>query len=133
MTDEEALKRSKMAAECGSEYAKFRLGCAYEFGELDVAIDLEAARTCYQKAAGGGGGHAQRRLGTAYEKGELDLAIDLEAALMWLQKAQFRETIFFACSGSVRAAFLLCSKRILKKYLVGPPSSLVVFNKLSAI
>ena len=38
----------------GNEYAQRRLGKAYEFGELTLAIDLEAARMWYHEAAAGG-------------------------------------------------------------------------------
>ena len=39
--------------------AQLRPGKAYEFGELTLAIDLEAARVFYQEAAEGGDGDAQ--------------------------------------------------------------------------
>ena len=65
----EALKCYRQAAEGGNGYAQFRLGKACEFGELTLAIDLEAARTWYQKAAEGGDLDAQFRLGFAYEYG----------------------------------------------------------------
>ncbi len=67
--------------------AQRRLGKAYEFGELTLVIDLDAARTCYQKAAEGGDGDAQRRLFLAYRDGTLGLKTDLEAASMWFKKA----------------------------------------------
>jgi len=57
---------------------------------LDLAIDLDAARTLYQKAAEGGNEYAQRRLGTACEFGELALAIDLDAARTWYHEAAER-------------------------------------------
>ena len=60
---------------------------AYEYGELGQETDLEAALTCYQKAAEGGSGYAQERLGEAYEKSDLGLVTDEEEALKWFQKA----------------------------------------------
>ena len=77
----------KKAAEGGSEYAQRRLGKAYEFGELTLAIDLDAARTWYQKAAEGGETLAQHRLFWASYDGTLGLKTDLEAASMWFKKA----------------------------------------------
>ena len=48
------MKWYKMAADGGYSHAQHRLGMAYEFGELALAIDLEAARTWYHEAAEGG-------------------------------------------------------------------------------
>ena len=64
-----------MAADGGYSYAQWRLRCAFEFGELTLTIDLEAARTSYRKAVHGGHAGAQGRLGKAYENGEQDQAI----------------------------------------------------------
>ena len=50
-------------------------------------IDLEAARTCYQKTAKGGETLAQHRLFWAYRNGTLGLKTDPEAARMWFEKA----------------------------------------------
>ena len=47
------------AAEGGDGDSQSRLAEAYEDGELDLAIDLEAARTWFIKAAEGGYGYAQ--------------------------------------------------------------------------
>ena len=77
----------KKAAEGGNEYAQRRLGTACEFGELTLAIDLDAARTWYQKAAKGGENLAQHRLFWAYYDGTLGLKFDPEAASMWFKKA----------------------------------------------
>ena len=46
------------AARGGHAGAQLRLGEAYEKGELGQEIDLEEARTFYQKAAEGGDGYA---------------------------------------------------------------------------
>ena len=43
--------RLKKAAEGGHAGAQVRLGKACEYGELTLATDLEAARTCYRDAA----------------------------------------------------------------------------------
>ena len=67
-----ALMWFKKAAEGGNIFsrdAQFRLGKANEFGELTLAIDLEAARIWYQEAAEGGYDKAQCRLGFAYVYG----------------------------------------------------------------
>ena len=55
-----------------TRHAQFRLGEAYEFGDLTMAIDFEAAFTWYQKAAEGGDHDAQRRLGWADSEDEED-------------------------------------------------------------
>ena len=43
----------------GNGFALGRLAYAYEYGKLNLAIDLEAALTWYQEAAKGGDGGAQ--------------------------------------------------------------------------
>ena len=59
MTDkEEALKWYRKAAEGGDAEALFRIGWAYEFGQLGLVIDMEKAQKWYQKyneARRGGG------------------------------------------------------------------------------
>ena len=64
-----------------------RLGQAFEFGEGNVAIDLEVARSCYQDSADGGDLDAQCRLGFAYVHGHFGLEMDFVMALMWFKKA----------------------------------------------
>ena len=53
------------------------LSSTYENGELDLAIDLEAAFTWYQELAKLGEHCAQRRLGLAYENGDFGRMIGL--------------------------------------------------------
>jgi len=50
-------------------------------GDLDPAIDTQAALMWYEKLAGGGDGFAQCRLKIANEKGKFDQAIDEKEAL----------------------------------------------------
>jgi len=64
-----------------------RLGQAFEFGEGNVAIDLEVACSCYQDSADGGDLDAQCRLGFAYVHGHFGLEMDFVMALMWFKKA----------------------------------------------
>jgi len=56
---------------CGDDDAQTRLADAHIDGELNLAIDLEAAREWSQKAAERGNGYAQYQLGCAYEFGDL--------------------------------------------------------------
>ena len=71
------------AAEGGDIYAQWRLGKAYEFGDLGLLTDEEKALKWHRQAVDGGDGYAQDRLGDAYEKGELGLVTDKEEALKW--------------------------------------------------
>ena len=57
--------------------------CLRVLDDLHPAIDLEAARTCYQKAAEGGDGHERNRLVDTYEESELGLEINFEASFTW--------------------------------------------------
>ena len=75
------------AARGGHAEAQSRLGRAYEFGNLTLAIDLPLALMWYRKAAEGGGGYALWRLGIAYEKGESGLVTDEEEALKWYRNS----------------------------------------------
>ena len=64
-----------------------RLGQAFEFGEGNVAIDLEVACSCYQDSADGGDLDAQCRLGFAYVHGHFGLEMNYVMARMWFNKA----------------------------------------------
>ena len=81
-----ALMWFKKAAEGGHIISLWRLGVAYEDGDLGVVTNFKTARTYFQEAVGGDH-DAQRRLGRAYRDGTLGLETDLEAATMWLQEA----------------------------------------------
>ena len=70
-----------------------RLGQAFEFGEGNVATDLEEACSCYQDSADGGDLDAQCRLGFAYVYGHLGLEIDYDMALTWFKKAAEGATV----------------------------------------
>ena len=64
-----------------------RLGQAFEFGEGNVATDLEEACSCYQDSADGGDLDAQCRLGFAHVHGHFGLEMNFLLALMWFKKA----------------------------------------------
>ena len=59
------------AAEGGHAGAQWRLGDAYEHGDLDLLTDKDEAFKWYRQAAEGSSAGAQRRLGFAYEIGKL--------------------------------------------------------------
>ena len=80
-------RTSPVASPWRTRFVQFRLGQAHEFGEGNVAIDLEVARSCYQDPAEVGDLDAQCRLGFAYVYGSLGLKIDFDMALMWFKKA----------------------------------------------
>ena len=81
------VRSSPVVAPSRTRSVQVRLGQAFEFGEGNVATDLEVALSCYQDSADGGDLDAQCRLGFAYMYGSLGLKIDFDMALRWFKKA----------------------------------------------
>lgn len=101
-----ALQQLQALEQDGQAGASFRLGQAFEFGQGGVTIDLQRARTHYQRAAEGGSLPAldyYARMLYAGQGGERDRV----AALTWWQRAAERGHLG---SGN-NLAWVRCSSR----------------------
>ena len=85
---EMALMWLHKAAKGGDGSSQWRLGVAYEGGELSLSLvtEKEEALEWFKAAAGGDLCATQLRLAGAYERGELGLVTDEEEALKWHRK-----------------------------------------------
>ena len=79
--DEIVVNYLKAAARDGHVEAMWRLGCAYEKGQLGLLKDEKTALGMYRSAADGGSAPAQFVLGVANEFGQLGLVKDEKTAL----------------------------------------------------